>query len=246
MKKWFAIVAVFISVYLAFVIVAIPANFVVSYLKIPNNILFNGVKGTIWQMTVDEVVHPKVTLDNVEVSLNIWSLLSLDPSLELEFGDDFSRGPSGRLSVAGLLADMTISNAAVAISADAIAQQLTLPVPLVASGDVNIVIDTFIVGQPICQNIQGNITWKKPSLSAFNETVQLGDLAAKLSCKEGALAITIDEENDLGLSFVTYVRPKKISGNGHLQPTSNFPDNLKAVLPFLGRPNKQGRYRLFF
>jgi general secretion pathway protein N len=246
MKKWFAIGAIFISVYLAFVIVAIPANFIVSYVKLPNNIALNGIKGTIWQMTVDEVVHPKITLDNVEVSLSIGSFFSLDPRVDLEFGDDFSVGPSGRLSVAGLLADMTISDASMAISADAIAQQLTLPLPLVASGDINIFIKTFIVGQPICQNIQGNITWKKPSLSAFNETVQLGNLAANLSCKEGALAITIDEKNDLGLSFVTYVRPKKVSGNGHLQPAKNFPENLKAVLPFLGKPNKQGRYRLFF
>jgi general secretion pathway protein N len=246
MKKWFAIGAIFISVYLAFVIIAVPASFVVSYLKLPNNIVLNGVKGTIWRMTVDEVVHPKVTLDNIDASLNVLSFLSLDPSIDLEFGSDFSRGPRGKLSVAGLLANMTISDAAVVISADTIAQQLTLPVPLVASGDVNIFIETFIVGEPVCTNIQGKITWKKPSLSAFNETVQLGNLAAELSCKQGALAITIDDKNDLGLSFVTYVRPKKVSGNGHLTPAKNFPDNLKAVLPFLGKPNKQGSYRLFF
>ena len=246
MKQWFAIGAIFMSVYLAFVIAAVPASFVISYIKLPSNITLSGIKGTMWQMTVDEVVLPKVTIDNVKASLNIWSFFSLDPSLDLEFGDDFSMGPSGKLSVAGLLADITISDATVVMSADAIAQQLILPVALVASGEINVFIETLIVDQPICRRIQGNITWKKPSLSALNETVKLGDLAAKLSCEQGALAITIDEKNDLGLSFVTYVRPKKISGNGYLKPAKSFPNNLRAALPFLGKTDKQGRYRLFF
>ncbi|MFQ3288899.1 MAG: general secretion pathway protein N, partial [Alteromonadaceae bacterium] len=111
MKQWFAIGAIFMSVYLAFVIAAVPASFVISYIKLPSNITLSGIKGTMWQMKVEEVVHPKVTIDNVKASLNIWSFFSLDPSLDLEFGDDFSMGPSGKLSVAGLLADITISDA---------------------------------------------------------------------------------------------------------------------------------------
>ncbi len=246
MKKWFAFGAIFLSVYLAFVLVAMPANFVLSYVKLPKNIVLHGVKGTVWQMNIDEVVHPKVSLEKVQASLSFWSLFTLNPSIELEFGDEFSIGPTGQLSVSGLLADITITDANIRVSADAIAQQLTLPMPVVASGDVNLSIETFVIGKPICQVTTGNISWKKTSLSALNETVKLGDLAAKLSCEQGALALTIDEKNDLGLSFVTYVRSRGVSGNGHLIPGKKFPEKLKAVLPFLGKPDDQGRYRLSF
>jgi general secretion pathway protein N len=246
MKNWLVIGGIFLSVYLAFVIAAVPAHLALSYVNLPKNMVLNGVKGTIWDMTVDEIVHSKITIDNVQASLSFWSFFTLDPSLAVEFGDDFSAGPSGYLSMSGLLNTMVISDAELVVSANTIAQQLPLPVPLVASGDIKLLINTFILGQPVCQETQGNITWQTPSISALNKTVKLGRLEAKLSCEQGALALTMDEKNDLGLSFITYVRSNGLSGNGHLTPAKKFPDNLKAVLPFLGKPDKQGRYRLGF
>ncbi len=246
MKKWFAFGAIFLSVYLVFVIAAMPANFVLGYVKLPKTMALNGIKGTIWQMNIDELIHPKVTVDKIDAQLSFWSLFTLNPSIKLTFGDDFSAGPSGNLTVSGLLSDITITDADLVVSADAIAQQMPLPVPLVASGDVKLTIEEFVVGKPICQLANGKVSWQKSSVSALNETVTLGNLAAKLSCQQGALAVTIDDKNDLGLSFVAYVRFRGVSGNGHLKPGAKFPENLKLALPFLGKPDNQGRYRLSF
>ena len=223
-----------------------PANFVLGYVKLPKTMALNGVKGTIWQMNIDELVHPKVTVDKIEAQLSFWSLFTLNPSVELTFGDDFSAGPAGKLTISGLLSDITITDADIIVSADAIAQQMPLPVPLVASGDVKLSIDEFVMGKPICQLANGEVKWNKSTISALNETVKLGDLTAKLSCQQGALAVTIDDENDLGLSFVAYVRSRGVSGSGHLKPGAQFPEKLKLALPFLGKPDNQGRYRLSF
>ena len=246
MKKWLVIGVTFVSVYLVFVMAFVPAHFALSYVKLPKGMVLNGVKGTIWEMTVDQIVHPKITIEQVQASLNFWSILTLNPSITVEFGDDFSTGPSGYLSMSGLLNTMVISEASLVVSADTIAQQLPLTMPLVASGDIKLLIDTFIFGQPICQQAQGSITWQTPSISAFNNRVELDRLEAKLSCEQGALALTMDENNELGLSFVTYLRSTGLSGNGHLTPAEKFPDNLKSLLPFLGEPDRQGRYRLGF
>jgi len=246
MKKKFAIPAIFLSVYLAFVIAATPANIVFSYVPLPSGISVNGVKGTIWQMSIDELVHPQLTISKIEANLSFWSLFTLDPKILLEFGDTFTDTPSGRLTVSGLFADVSVEDATIHISANYIAQQMPLPIPLNASGEVNLVIEKFVVGKPICQLTQGDVLWPSASVSALNETVSLGSLAAKLSCEQGALAVVIDEKNDLGVSFTAYIRSKGVSGSGHLKPTRNFPEKLQAVLPFLGKPDNQGRYRLSF
>jgi len=246
MKMKFAIGAIFLSVYLVFVIATIPAKVVLSYVPLPTGISVHGVKGTIWQMDIDELVHPKVTISKIEANLSFWSLFTLNPSISVEFGDNFSDGPAGQLTVSNLFENVRVEDADIRISANFIAQQMPLPIPLNASGEVNVNIEKFVVGKPICQLSQGDIKWPSAAVSALNETVKLGTLAAKLSCEQGALAIIVDEENDLGVSFTAYVRSKGVSGNGYLKPARNFPEKLQAVLPFLGKVDQQGRYRLSF
>ena len=246
MKKKFALGAIFFSIYLVFVIALTPANFAFNFVNLPKTMSVHGVKGTIWQMSIDELVHPEVTLVDIEADLSVWSLVMMDPKVALKFGDPFARGPSGTLTASGFLADITIDNADILLSANTIAQRMPSPIPLEASGDVNITLDKFVIGKPICTTVQGDIHWSKTSVTALNETVALGNLSAKLSCEQGALTAIIDEKNDLGISFTAYVRPKRISGNGYLTPTKNFPEKLYNVLPFLGKSDNQGRYRLGF
>lgn len=246
MKMRFTIGAIFLSIYLVFVIAATPANFALSYVPLPQSISLNGVKGTIWNMSIDELVHPKVTVSTIEANLSFWSLFTLDPTISLEFGDTFSHGPSGNLVVSGLLADITIQNADLLMSANTIAQQMPLPLPISAGGDVKVSIEEFVVGKPVCQQVQGSIHWPNAVVSALNETLTLGSLAANLSCEQGALAVIIDEKNELGLSFTAYVRATRVGGNGYLTPGIDFPEVLKIALPFLGKADNQGRYRLGF
>ena len=246
MKMRFIIGSIFLSIYLVFVIASAPANFALSYVTLPQSISLNGVKGTIWNMSIDELVHPKVTVSTIEANLSFWSLFSLDPTVSLEFGNTLSNGPSGKSVVSGFLADTTFQDTELLMSADIIAQQMPLPLPINAGGDVKISIEEFVVGKPVCQQVQGSIHWPNAVVSALNETVNLGILAANLSCDQGALAVIIDENNELGLSFTAYVRSQRVSGNGYLTPGKDFPEVLKIALPFLGKADSKGRYRLGF
>lgn len=246
MKKWFAYGAIFLSVYLAFVITLMPASFVLSYVNLPKDINIQKVEGSIWQANISEIHYKKLTLNKVSASLSIWSLLVFDPTLSISFGDPLLLGPEGKFTVSGLLSELKISQGQLLVSANEIAKQLRLPIPMVASGDVNIHIETFMLGKPICQQAQGSIAWKKAKITAFEQTISLGKLGATLNCEQGALALTIDPKNDLGLTFTAYVRSRGVSGNGFLTPSKKFPPALKTVLPFLGSADNKGRYRLSF
>jgi general secretion pathway protein N len=121
-----------------------------------------------------------------------------------------------------------------------------LPIPLIAGGNVNIKVTEFTLGKPICQRAIGNITWHKAGVTAFDQRIALGSIAAGISCQQGALALAIDPNNNLGLTFTAYVRSRGVSGSGFLKPGEKFPSTLQSVLPFLGKVDSQGRYRLSF
>ncbi|MEW6983658.1 type II secretion system protein N [Colwelliaceae bacterium 6471] len=245
MKKWFAYGAIFLCVYFTFVVATVPATLVTNWISIPKNIAVSGISGTIWQAKATSVSHPQITLNDVDIELGVMSLLKGDPLLELSFGGALFAGPEGSLSISGLLDELKIENGEMSIAANDIAKQLALPVPLTAHGYVSIKVPEFVIGQPICKEASGQIVWNKASITALEEKINLGALKADVTCEQGALAIALSPSNDLGLTFTAYLRGKgNVSGNGYLTPGAKFPEQLKAALPFLGKADNKGRYRL--
>ena len=252
MKKWFVYGAMFVGVYLGFVIANVPAHWVISKVKLPKELVIENITGSIWHSSITQVSYLQknqtpYSISNINVSLNISSLLRLNPSFDITFGDALIKGPEGSLTISGFTDSLTVDHLDILLAANDITQQLSLPMPVTAHNNIKINIPTFIVGKPLCQSLEGQISWQKASVSALDEKVQLGALKATLSCENGALTLTVDPKNDLGLSFTAYVRDNsKVSGNGFLKPADKFPEQLKGLLPFLGSKDNQGRYRLGF
>lgn len=245
MKKWFAYGALFLSLYLVFVVMLMPVSFVLSQVSMPKAVKLYGVSGSVWHTKVAQLQYNDVLLDDLDIRLNLTSLFALDPKLSVTFGSAMSKGPEGEMQVSGLLNEIKIFDADILVSAAEIANKLTLPIPMSAHGMVNVKLQEFVIGKPVCNVTQGRVTWKSASVTALEEKVTLGDFAGDLTCEQGALALKIAPENNLGLSFTAYVRQNaRISGNGYLTPGSNFPETLKPALSFIGKPDNQGRYRL--
>ncbi len=252
MKKWFVYGALFFSVYLIFVIATIPAHWVVGQIKLPKGLVIGKVTGSIWSSSIAQVSYAAANqapynINNVHASLNGTSLVLLNPGIDMTFGGALAKGPEGSLTVSGLTDSLTLENVDILLAANDIAEQLTLPMPIEAHDYINVNIASFVVGKPVCETLDGRISWQKASVSALDEKVNLGSLKATLACDKGALALTVDPKNDLGLSFTAYVRQNsQATGNGFLKPGNKFPEQLKGLLPFLGNKDNKGRYRLAF
>jgi len=250
MKKWFVYGALFVGVYLSFVIAKVPAQWVIGKVDLPKELMIENVTGSIWNSSITKMSylqrnHAPYSINNINVSLSLSSLLLLNPSFDVTFGDALIKGPEGNLTVSGFSEHLALDNVEILLAANDIAQQLSLPMPVTAHNYIKISIPSFVVGKPLCQSLEGQISWQKASVSALDEKVKLGALKAMLGCENGALALTVDPKNNLGLSFTAYVRSNsQVSGNGFLAPTETFPDQLDGLLPFLGNKDNQGRYRL--
>ncbi|MBL4899797.1 MAG: type II secretion system protein N [Colwellia sp.] len=250
MKKKFAIGVVFLMAYLGFLVATLPVTVLFNQISLPKNISLSGVSGSVWQTNIEQVIVDKTVINKIQTELGFWSLFTLAPTLPVTFGDPLLKGPEGELEITFSQGIVEIDNLRLLLKANEVAQQLTLPLPVTALGDVEINIYHAAIDlddQNKCIAADGMVTWSKAGVIALEENIQLGHFNAKIVCEEGALALILSPENNLGLTFSAYVRQGgRVSGNGFLKPGAKFPQVLSSTLPFLGRKDSQGRYRLSF
>jgi general secretion pathway protein N len=251
MKKWFACVAIFLSSYIAFLVANAPLAIVTNNIELPRNIEIQGVSGTIWQGKIATVIINNNKIEQMKTELSFWSLFSLSPSIQAIFGDAMLAGPEGKFTLEATVDQLAITEAEVFISANDIAKQLSLPIPVTAQGNVELYLDSIVLTTAeklSCLQAKGDITWLRAGATALEQNIKLGKLNAGISCAGGDLLAMVNPNNDLGLSFdgVLALPSKKVSGKGYLKPGAKFPTQLKSALSFLGRADNQGRYRLGF
>jgi general secretion pathway protein N len=250
MKKKFAIGVVFLMTYLGFLVATLPATVVFNQFSMPKDLSVSGVGGSVWHTSIEQVVVGEVTIRQIQTELNFWSLFTLAPKLPITFGNSFLAGPEGKFDISVSQEKIEIENFSLLLKANEIAQQLTLPLPITAQGDVEITLHHAAINledNNKCIAADGLVTWSKAGVIALEENIKLGNFNAKISCEEGALALLLSPENNLGVTLNAYLRQGgRVSGNGFLKPGAKFPAALSSALPFLGRKDNQGRYRLSF
>lgn len=245
MKKKFAYIAIFFTIYSVFVLALMPANWLIAQIKLPNRIAVAAVEGTVWHSQIAQVMIDDVVINQVQSSLSLMSVLMLDPQLDISFGGALVNGPEGQLTINGLFSELVIEDAQVNLAANTVAAQLNLPIDIVAHEQLQLNVARFVLGTPICRELQGDLQWRNAAVTALEEKVQLGGLSAKLTCDKGELVADIDPNNNLGLSYRAQLKQGgRLSGSGYLTPGEKFPEQLKDTLSFLGTPDKKGRYRL--
>jgi general secretion pathway protein N len=250
MKKKFAIGFVFLMIYFGFLVATLPAIILLNQISLPKEISLSGVTGSVWQTKIEQVVIGKTVVKQIQTELNFWSLFTLKPTLPVTFGDSFLPGPEGELDIILSQEKVEIKNLSLLLKANDIAQQLTLPLPVTAKGNVEVTLHHAAIDltdKNKCIAADGLVTWSKAGVIALEENIQLGNFKAKIACEDGAFALMLSPNNDLGLTFDAYVlQGGRISGNGFLKPGTKFPAVLNSALAFLGRKDSQGRYRLSF
>lgn len=250
MKNKFVMVAIFIIAYIGFLVATLPTTVVLNKVSLPKQIHISGVSGSIWQTNIEQVVVGGTRIQKVKAKLSFFSLFTLTPKLFITFGNSFLAGPEGEFELALSADNAEINNLNMLVKANEIAQQLTLPLPMSAQGDVELTIINAKINlakNNQCIVAKGVANWSKAGVVALEQNINLGNFTADIDCENGALAIILSPKNDLGLTFNAYLRQGgKISGNGFLKPDAKFPKALNNALPFLGNKDNQGRYRLSF
>jgi general secretion pathway protein N len=237
----------FIATYFLFLLVLLPASFISRWIEYPPNITVGNVSGSIWHSHIDKLGINDVILDDLDIELSFFSLLLFNPAIDINFGNDLGQDPKGFATISGGLDTLTIEQLKLTVQAQLVAQQLPLPIAVDAYNTIDMNIDRFVIGKPLCSELSGNIVWRDASVAALDEQVSLGRIATNMSCQQGKIVLVIDPVNNLGVSFTATITENfKTSGRGYLSVVETTPEAVQQILPFLGEPDRQGRYVLGF
>jgi len=251
MKKWFAASAIFLSSYIVFLLSTAPLTLVVNNISLPKNIDLQDVSGSVWQGEIAQVTINNDTIEQVNTEVSFWSLFTLAPSVKINFGDAMLAGPEGKFTLEISSEKLALTEVQVFLSANDIANQLPLPIPVAAQGNVELYLDSIVIktGKELsCLQAKGDVSWLRAGVIALDQDIKLGKFNVGISCAGGNLLAKVDPKNNLGLNFdgVLALPAKKASGQGYLKPGAKFPTQLKPALSFLGRADNEGRYPLRF
>ena len=138
MKKYFTYGGVFLGAYLTFLVITIPAKVALSYANLPSNIGIYGLSGTIWHSKIDQVAVNQMVINQVDAQLSWISLIAFSPKVEVTFGDAILAGPEGRFTLELSKNQLVLQKVNIQVSANHIAEQLALPLPITAFGSVEV------------------------------------------------------------------------------------------------------------
>lgn len=248
MKKRWKYGATFVAVYMFFLLLTIPAVWVVEQVGAPQGVDIKSTKGSLWHAHFSAITLPNnVQLHNVEVRIKPLTFLWFSPTAEITFGGRNLPGPEGSMLVKGLFSSLELEDVNLSLNAQDIVPLINLPLALTAHNYIKLSVPNYAMGSPICELATGNVVWNKASITAYEERIELGDLQGDFHCDKGELLFTFNPDNNLGLNFTAILHePGRASGLGYLAPADKFPEKLSLALPFLGKANAKGQYPLRF
>lgn len=248
MKKMLTFGALFVSAYISFMLLTLPAQWVVRFspqIKALAPLKFDGIDGTIWQGKIAHLQYQNETISQLRWDFDGWSLLRLAPQMAIRFGDRQGLNGQGTIGWQGSLFAKQVT---VNLPAQWALQKWPppLPIPLTLSGHWQLKISEFRQGQLGCDALNGQLDWYDANVDTPAGKLALGEPRVTLQCQASLLQADWVQQSDAVNSEgkLTVKADGQYLFQGHLKPSSELPAQMQQALPLLGQPDNQGRYPL--
>ena len=83
----FSKIVIGVIIYLVFLLVYLPANWLVSIAPLPNNVAISGAEGTLWQGQASLVTIDQRQIEQVSWQLSPWGLLVGKADIDFKIGN---------------------------------------------------------------------------------------------------------------------------------------------------------------
>jgi general secretion pathway protein N len=245
MKLRWRWIAAIITTYLILVIAYVPAQQVLGRLSLPKNTSLHGVSGTLWTGSLARFSINNITIDNIAWDIHPLQLLFANLSLDLNAGnmrDVDAIAFKGPLTFNLLnLEQIKATDFLLFIPVDRVLAEVSLPLPVDASGRFRVNIDNLSYG-PACDTMEAYGDWLNASVSGTQGPIKLGTFSAKLTCSDNNILVNVSEPNVFGLNLAATISPdfSDISVAGKFKPDADLPDEVHEAASFFGKPDADG------
>lgn len=239
----FSKIVIGVIIYLVFLLVYLPANWLVSIAPLPNNVAISGAEGTLWQGQASLVTIDQRQIEQVSWQLSPWGLLVGKADIDFKIGNR-ATPVSGKGSISWSFSGLRANNIRFDLPDSFLLAGARLPFKTQIDGDVSLMVEILEQGKPWCEQLSGKLFLNNTNVKNQYGVYPLGKISLGLSCLDGQLKIATDEtQNVLGLTGSAILGESNlVKVSAKIKPTDAQPKDLREALSFLGRQDSQGYY----
>ena len=239
-KTWWRYGLIGAGLYLAFLVLTVPASRVYPMLQAKLGTLsLQDIHGTLWRGTASSARVAGQRLDSLSWDVQLLPLLLLRAQAELDFRND--AGPGHLVATRGLTGAVYFDDIKAGLSADTLTALLNIP-GVKVGGQFDLDVSELSIDGHYLSFASGQMNWRQAAMMQPWQ-LNLGDLQGTLETTKAGIQLTItDKGGALQANSVLVLKP-----DGEYQFTGTFASRdprqpeLERVLRFLGQPGPDGR-----
>lgn len=238
------------SVFVASAMVHLPAQFVVQYAPLPNQLSLIGVEGTVWQGSVNQVKWQNQNYGALNWQLNVAKLLTGTAEAQVRFGRGSDLSLQGRgivgYSPNGLYAENLIAS----LPVEKVMQFApSLPVPLELNGQVELSLRSYAYASPYCESAQGSVVWNTDTVGTPMSDLEVGPVIANFSCQSSSFDVVGEQKsNQVESGFTAKLNSdQSYTSSAWFKPQAEFPSAFQQQLKWLPTPaDREGKFQFSY
>ncbi|MDP5213273.1 type II secretion system protein N [Pseudoalteromonas tunicata] len=252
MKKTAILTGLFLVCWVFFIICLMPAYVVGTLAKpyLPAQLKLGEITGSIWQGQIAQLAFEQTHIQKLAWDITPTSLLLGQLNAKVTFGqakDVAQLSGKGVVGYGIFSGALTLNNTQVRLPLADMITALKLPLPVSVKGQLIADISQYQLGAPYCNTLAGDLLTKDVSVQGFSGWFTVESLIGELNCRDGAVTLNVEPDNELGLEIDASVQgPNQMKLAGFIKPAASMPKDVHNAVKFFGRPDEQGRYTLRF
>lgn len=245
MKQVIGYTSLFLVVVLISAIVHVPASLVIQYAPLPRALQLQGVTGTLWQGSAEQVRWQRNNFGAVQWDWQWPALLGAKAQASVRFGRGSEWDMRGKGIIGYGLDGAFARDMVVSMPAQQVVQALKLPVPVGAQGQVELTLRDYQYAMPWCGAASGNVVWRPSVVSSPLGELQLSSVMADLQCQDNLVTVNGHQNSaQVSSEFSAQMSDdRRYQAEAWFKPGAEFPPRLSQQLSMLPSPDSQGRYR---
>ncbi len=243
MKTYLRPTLFFIAVLLICLMMTLPASQVLRMApQLPPSVTLGGASGTLWQGELSTVRFNGMHLSPLRWSIQVLPLilgrlqLSLEvPAQSLDLKGVLSHSLFGRTVAKQLFLRFPVSEWT----------QPWIPRPFGASGELNGSVQSLQLDDQGIQEMEATFMWSQATIMT-PEPLPLGNVRIELSSPKAHHVVgdIVSDKQQLEIQLSVELTPDTYNLSGFLKPVANSEISAESINRILGRPNRNGEYRL--
>lgn len=244
MKRWIKPTLFTLLVFFISLVVTTPARWLQNFIPPNSPVTLQSVTGTIWKGEATQLSWQKNPLGKLDWTLQPLSLLTG------KLGANFNLENEGILVNGKALIDRKQQVKLTDTRADIEINKLPLDTArmlITAEGRINADVRKLIIINQTIDSADATLVWKTASISA-PIAMPLGEITLEVSGENGNLTGKLKSNNSPVDASGTLAIAKngQLTSNIRLKPNSKTPQDIRELLPALGKQERDGSVKLHY